>query len=89
MSRKGVPNPTPEQRRMREIVNRMKKYVTTYDTQLHYEDYSDETFIIDMLYGIGIAIDPEEYRYATGLQKFRDKLHIEYGEKRTWQALKE
>ena len=53
---------------------RMQRYWTTYDEQLHYKDYSDETFILDALYGIGIALDPEEYEGPSGFGRFNARL---------------
>lgn len=60
--------------RMRGIVERFQKYVASYSDQLSYEEYSDDMFIQDMVYGIGIALDPEGHAYANGYRAWRIKL---------------
>ena len=56
-------------KRMRQIVAEFQKYVATYTDERFYEDYSDATFINDMLYGIGIALD-HKYRGSDGYRAF-------------------
>jgi hypothetical protein len=65
---------SPKQKRMREAVERLTKYMATYDRQHNYKDYSDYTFIEDVLYGIGIALEPVEYKYGAGFDKFKVRL---------------
>ena len=60
--------------RMKKIVSRFQKYVETYSLQQSYCEYSDETFIDDMLYGIGIAIDPNKYKFSTGFDLWKGVL---------------
>lgn len=59
---------------MREIVARFQRYVRTYDRQSSYATYTDRTYIEDMLYGIGLSIDPEVYRGASGFHRFKELL---------------
>ena len=48
-----------------------KNYVETYDyTQFQY----NETFIKDMIYGIGLAIDGENFKMADGYKRFEEFL---------------
>ena len=63
-------------RSMEEIVAELQKYVGTYHKQHGYENYRDEMYIDDILYGLGKSLS-EEYEYANGFQKFRRFL-IEY-----------
>lgn len=65
---------TAEQARMKSIVETFQKYVATYSDQKFYMNYEDRTFIADMLYGIGIAVDPQQYSFAGGFDKFKDAL---------------
>jgi hypothetical protein len=69
---------TPEQKRSRKrmhnIVAAFQQYVEGYDKQPHYEEYSDETFISDMLYGIGIALDGGRYSFAGGFREWKKTL---------------
>jgi hypothetical protein len=58
---------------MEKMVAHLQEYVRTYSDQACYRDYSDKTFIDDVLYGLGIAFG-EQYHGATGYTKFRDVL---------------
>jgi hypothetical protein len=53
---------------------RMTRYLDGYDTQGHVESYTVETFIEDMIYGVGVAIDPEGHVFAQGFRKFKTDL---------------
>lgn len=59
---------------VREGIASFKKYVDTYDKQFKYDEYSDETIINDMLYGLGICINKEEYKFSDGFDKFKRRL---------------
>jgi hypothetical protein len=66
---------TKRQKRMQKIVAAMQLYVRTYtEQQQSYLDYSDETFINDMLYGIGLSLDPKGFYAASGFDKFKAAL---------------
>lgn len=60
-------------KRMREIVESLQKYMETYHTQYGYQDYSDETFIDDVLYGLGRSLG-KQYEFAVGFDKFKKDL---------------
>lgn len=59
---------------MREAVAYLRRYMDTYHKQHGYEDYRDETFIDDVLYGLGVALQPEKFKYADGFRQFKDVL---------------
>jgi hypothetical protein len=64
-------------KRMREMVAKFQDYVRTYSGQSHYEDYSDKTFVDDMLYGIGLSMQvgtPTDYTGAGGYERFKQAL---------------
>jgi hypothetical protein len=61
------------ERRMEAAVASFQKYMTTYSDQQCYRSYSDETFILDALYGIGIALDAD-YKFATGFGAFKHRV---------------
>ncbi len=66
---------TDQQRdRMRKIVDDFQQYVATYSDQHEYVAYSDLTFINDMLYGIGLALDKDRYYSASGFDRWRKRL---------------
>ena len=54
-------------------LDKFKEYVNTYDQRKHGLD-NDETIVKDMLYGIGLCLDKEEYCFAGGYKKFKDFL---------------
>ena len=62
--------------RMRNIVAKLTDYMVTYSAQPGYEDYSDTTLIDDVLYGLGIALEPEKHHAAQGYDIFRQKLML-------------
>lgn len=63
-----------KQRRMRGIWARMDAYIRSYDGQANWLDYSDNVFIDDVLYGLGISIDPKKYYGASGFDEFKKVL---------------
>lgn len=66
--------PDARQRRMQRMVAAMQLYVSTYTEQTSYMDYSDETFINDMLYGIALALDRKQFYASTGFDRFKKRL---------------
>lgn len=61
---------TPAQARMRRAVEYLTNYMVTYPKQPGYKDYSDETLINDVLYGLGVGLS-EKYRMADGFREFK------------------
>lgn len=53
---------------------KLQNYMNAYDKQMGYEDYSEETFIDDVLYGLGTALDFKKYSFAPGYKKFKKRL---------------
>lgn len=76
---------TPAQRRMQDAVAYLKDYMGTYDKQYGYLDYSDDTLINDVLYGLGVALDPRN-KFADGFAAFKkvllDRLRKEMAEEK-------
>ncbi|MEW8120048.1 MAG: hypothetical protein AB2792_23045 [Candidatus Thiodiazotropha sp.] len=68
---------TRDRNLMKHGVSMLRDYWGTYDMQLGYEDYSIRTLIDDALYGLGIAIDKEQFKSADGYEAFKLVL-IEY-----------
>jgi len=62
-----------KQKRMKDAVEYMTAYMVGYDKQIGYLDYSDETFIDDVLYGLGVALDADN-RFAIGYEKFKARI---------------
>jgi hypothetical protein len=65
---------TKEQEKIKKAVEYLKNYINTYDTQLGYMDYSDECFIDDILYGLGVSLDAKNHSFAGGFMAFKMKL---------------
>jgi hypothetical protein len=64
---------------MEDVVSYLMYYINTYPDQPGYEEYNNETFINDILYGLGVSIS-EEYRFATGATKFKELLIKQFKE---------
>jgi len=56
---------------MRHAVRMMQDYWGTYDMQRGYEDYRVGTLIDDAIYGLGMAIDKEQFQCADGYDRFK------------------
>jgi len=48
---------------------KFKNYVDTYDPKKHGLN-NPETIMKDMIYGLGISLDEEEFRFSDGYKKF-------------------
>ena len=51
----------------------LKDYIDKYDSQYNYENYRIETFIHDIVYGLGVSLD-DDHQCAQGYDIFRKKL---------------
>lgn len=58
---------------MEEVVEKLKVYVDTYENIPGYKEFTDETLIDDVLYGLGAALS-DEYKFANGYEKFKKDL---------------
>ena len=61
-------------------VRYLQHYMSTYTEQMYYRDYSDETIINDVLYGLGVALwGEDEHRGPSGFDRTVAKLreHLE------------
>lgn len=72
MEEKGH-NMTRRQRKVKAMIKYLTHYMTTYDKQLGYLDYTNETIVDDVLYGLGVALD-RKYKFAGGFDKFKKRL---------------
>ena len=61
------------QARMRLAVAKLTMYMKTYADQAGYADYSDKTFIDDVLYGLGVALGgaTDHYSGPDGYERFK------------------
>lgn len=71
---KGEIAMTARQKKVDAAIKYLVNYMTTYDKQMGYLDYTDETIIEDVLYGLGVALDGEKYKWANGFAKFKERL---------------
>ena len=64
---------------MRKAIQYLMDHMNTYDLQGGCLDYSDETLIDDVLYGLGVALGGKEHQYAQGFEVWKAKLrkHLE------------
>lgn len=63
-----------------ESVSYLARYMESYDKQTGFEGYSSKTYINDVLYGLGMSLNPELFRWNNGFEKFKVFLQ-EYLEK--------
>ena len=56
------------------ITKYMENYWQTYDRQIGYKQYANDTVINDALYGIGAALNPAVYSNADGYRRFKAAL---------------
>lgn len=54
------------------IVDKMKRYVNTYDEN---QFFDEESFIKDMIYGIGVSLSNKN-RFRGSFQKFLQRLKL-------------
>jgi len=69
-----TPEMTEQQKKVKKAIEYLQNYMQTYDKQGGYLDYTDETIINDVLYGLGVAIGGKEYEFAQGFKKFKKRL---------------
>ena len=66
--------PNKKQReKMKAAVAYLQKYVATYSSQCGFESYSEETYIDDILYGLGVSLDKKN-EWAGGFENFKERL---------------
>lgn len=63
--------------KIEKAVEYLKDYIITYENQTGYKNYSDCTFIADILYGLGVSLS-DEYQNADGFRKFKEKVLAPY-----------
>lgn len=62
------------QKRMELMVKYLARYMETYDKQVGYQNYNDETLVEDVLYGLGVVLNPHQHQFANGFTKWKNKL---------------
>lgn len=67
-------DPEYNKNRMVLMVRYLQRYMETYSNQYHYENYSDSILIDDVLYGLGVVLDPKEHQFADGYDRWKQKL---------------
>jgi hypothetical protein len=71
-------DPNYRTERMKLMVEYIQDYMRTYTQQYNYQEYTDETFIQDILYGLGVAINPQDHRWADGFDRWKETLKTQY-----------
>lgn len=61
-------------RRPTDIATSLAEYWATYNDQHGVDLYTQGIIIDDALYGLGIAIDPDQFSEADGYARFKDVL---------------
>ena len=63
----------PNQKSMTKSVAYLSHYMGTYDKQPMFEEYRPETYIDDVLYGLGVSLS-DEFKFGGGFDNFKDFL---------------
>jgi hypothetical protein len=76
--RPAAPTPgnrlTAKQKRMRRAIVYLRDYMETYGAQAGCLNYTDKTLIDDVMYALGVALEPAQYKYARGYDAWKEKL---------------
>ena len=67
------------QKRMKKAIAYMAGYMSSYGGQLGALNYTDQTFMDDVLYGLGVALHGSSVSYADGFDKWRQMLREHLG----------
>lgn len=62
---------------IQDAVAYMKDYINTYEQQYGWKQYTKQTFTDDMLYGLGVSIGGEKYKWGNGYDAFKKHLCID------------
>jgi len=68
---------TPRRKQMLEAVKSLQEYVGTYDQQAHLDDYTNKTYVDDILYGLGLSMQklfPADFQGPSGYERFKQYL---------------
>lgn len=78
MVRHAAPKPgkrlTAKQKRMQRAIRLLSDYIATYEAQAECLNYTDKTLIDDVLYALGVALEPDAHKWASGFDVWKDKL---------------
>lgn len=55
---------------MEETMKRFREYVLEHEKKGNHLHQTQDEFINDMLYGIGISVDPDKFKNKTGFAAF-------------------
>ena len=56
------------------VIAAMKEFIDTYPDQIGWQEYTKDTVLNDLIYGIGVAIDHDKYSFAMGYRYFKKDL---------------
>lgn len=65
---------TKNQKRMQRAIRFLSQYMRSYEQQPGCLDYTDKILIDDVLYGLGVALDPVAHNWASGYEVWKNKL---------------
>ena len=55
-------------------IDYLQKYIDTYKSQQGYKKYTLDTYVDDILYGLGVSISSKHYSFLRGFLLFKAKL---------------
>lgn len=63
-----------QRKRMKKVITDFHRYVSTYMDGDEGRDLSAKSVVLDMVYGIGISLDRDQYYGADGFDRFKAQL---------------
>ena len=61
---------------IKDAVAYLQHYMQTYSDQKFYETYQTKTYIDDVLYGLGVSLNKNEYEGVSGYDRFKERLRV-------------
>lgn len=62
-------------KQIEQAIDYLQRYMNTYTDQPYYTEYSRDIVLDDILYGLGIALGGERFKYARGYDAWKRLLH--------------
>jgi hypothetical protein len=59
---------------IRPAIKYLRDYLNTYEDQAGVDEYTVEIWIEDILYGLGMSLDPKSHKWFSGHAEFKEKL---------------
>lgn len=65
---------TKKEKRMKAAITSLTHYMVTYGYDEDNYGWTDKSFINDVLYGLGVALHGDKYKFANGYDEWKKEL---------------